>query len=64
MNLIGTFNVARLAAKAIAKQEPMEDGERAIVMTASIAAFDGQIGQSGLLRFQRRSCCPRIAACT
>ncbi|MCA9026304.1 MAG: SDR family NAD(P)-dependent oxidoreductase [Planctomycetaceae bacterium] len=47
VNLIGTFNVARLAAKAIAKQEPMEDGERgAIVMTASIAAFDGQIGQS------------------
>lgn len=47
VNLIGTFNVARLAAEAIAKQDPMADDERgAIVMTASIAAFDGQIGQA------------------
>jgi NAD(P)-dependent dehydrogenase (short-subunit alcohol dehydrogenase family) len=47
VNLVGAFNVARLAAEAIAKQAPEEDGERgAIVMTASVAAFDGQIGQA------------------
>jgi NAD(P)-dependent dehydrogenase (short-subunit alcohol dehydrogenase family) len=45
-NLIGTFNVLRLAAAAIAKADPLEHGERgAIVNTASVAAFDGQIGQ-------------------
>ena len=47
VNLIGTFNVLRLAAAAIAQAEPDEDGERgAVIMTASIAAFDGQMGQS------------------
>ncbi len=47
VNLIGTFNVVRLAAAAIARQEPLEDDERgAIVMTASVAAYDGQIGQA------------------
>ena len=47
VNLIGTFNVLRLAAAAIATGEPDEGGERgAVVMTASIAAFDGQIGQT------------------
>ena len=47
VNLIGTFNVARLAAEAMCQHEPMADDERgAIVMTASIAAFDGQIGQA------------------
>jgi NAD(P)-dependent dehydrogenase (short-subunit alcohol dehydrogenase family) len=47
VNLIGTFNVLRLAAAAMASNEPAEDGERgAIVMTASIAAYDGQIGQT------------------
>jgi NAD(P)-dependent dehydrogenase (short-subunit alcohol dehydrogenase family) len=47
VNLIGTFNVLRLGAAAIAAGEPDEGGERgAIVMTASIAAFDGQIGQA------------------
>jgi NAD(P)-dependent dehydrogenase (short-subunit alcohol dehydrogenase family) len=46
VNLIGTFNVLRIAAAAIAKQEP-EDGERGVIVnTASIAAFDGQIGQA------------------
>ena len=46
VNLIGTFNVLRLSAAAMAQNEPGEDGERgAVVMTASIAAFDGQIGQ-------------------
>ncbi len=45
VNLIGTFNVTRLAAAHIAEQEP-EDGERGVVVnTASIAAFEGQIGQ-------------------
>ena len=47
VNLIGTFNVLRLSAAAMAPNEPGEDGERgAVVMTASIAAFDGQIGQT------------------
>jgi NAD(P)-dependent dehydrogenase (short-subunit alcohol dehydrogenase family) len=45
VNLVGTFNVLRLAASAMAKNEP-EDGERGVVInTASVAAFDGQIGQ-------------------
>jgi NAD(P)-dependent dehydrogenase (short-subunit alcohol dehydrogenase family) len=46
INLIGTFNVLRLAAATIAKSDPLEHGERGcIVNTASVAAFDGQIGQ-------------------
>ena len=46
INLIGTFNVLRLAASTMARTEPLEDGERGVVVnTASIAAFDGQIGQ-------------------
>jgi NAD(P)-dependent dehydrogenase (short-subunit alcohol dehydrogenase family) len=46
VNLIGTFNVARLAAAQMVTQEP-EDGERGVIVnTASIAAFDGQIGQA------------------
>src|ERR671933_1510491 len=47
VNLIGTFNVLRLSAAAMAANDPDADGERgAVVMTASIAAFDGQIGQT------------------
>src|SRR5919107_1013207 len=47
VNLIGTFNVLRLPAAAMAANEPDDGGERgAVVMTASIAAFDGQIGQT------------------
>ena len=47
VNLVGTFNVLRLSAAAMAQNEPGEDGERgAVVMTASIAAYDGQIGQT------------------
>ena len=46
INLIGTFNVIRLAAAAIAQNQPMDTGERGVIInTASIAAFDGQIGQ-------------------
>jgi NAD(P)-dependent dehydrogenase (short-subunit alcohol dehydrogenase family) len=46
VNLIGTFNVLRLAAAAMIANEPEADGERGVcVNTASIAAFDGQIGQ-------------------
>ncbi len=46
VNLVGTYNVARLFAAACAKAEPMADGERgAMVFTASVAAFDGQVGQ-------------------
>ncbi|CAN7483541.1 3-hydroxyacyl-CoA dehydrogenase [Trinickia sp. LjRoot230] len=47
VNLIGTFNVLRLAAAAMATNEPNGAGERGVVVnTASVAAFDGQIGQA------------------
>lgn len=46
INLIGTFNVVRLAADAISANAPGEEGERGVIVnTASVAAFDGQIGQ-------------------
>jgi NAD(P)-dependent dehydrogenase (short-subunit alcohol dehydrogenase family) len=46
VNLVGTFNVIRLAAEAMAGNEPLEGGERGVIVnTASVAAFDGQIGQ-------------------
>ena len=46
INLIGTFNALRFAATAMMTTEPQEDGERGVcVNTASIAAFDGQVGQ-------------------
>ena len=47
VNLIGTFNCIRLAAAKMAQNDPLEHNERgAIVNTASVAAFDGQIGQA------------------
>jgi len=47
INLVGTFNVIRLAASAMAQVEPQDYNERgAIVNTASVAAYDGQIGQA------------------
>jgi NAD(P)-dependent dehydrogenase (short-subunit alcohol dehydrogenase family) len=47
VNLIGTFNVLRLAAEAIARTPELADGQRGVVInTASVAAFDGQIGQA------------------
>ena len=46
INLVGTFNVMRLAAAAMAKNLPSDSGERGVIInTASIAAFDGQVGQ-------------------
>jgi NAD(P)-dependent dehydrogenase (short-subunit alcohol dehydrogenase family) len=46
VNLVGTFNVLRLGASAIAKTEALAHGERGVIVnTASVAAFDGQIGQ-------------------
>ena len=46
VNLIGTFNVVRLAAEAMVRNEPGEDGGRGVIVnTASVAAFDGQVGQ-------------------
>jgi NAD(P)-dependent dehydrogenase (short-subunit alcohol dehydrogenase family) len=46
INLIGTFNMIRLAADAMAKAEPNASGERGVIVnTASVAAFDGQVGQ-------------------
>lgn len=47
VNLIGTFNVLRLAAAVMTQNEPWDEGERGVIInTASIAAFDGQIGQA------------------
>ncbi len=47
VNLIGTFNTLRLAAAEMARNEPNEEGERGVIInTASIAAFDGQVGQA------------------
>jgi len=47
INLIGTFNTIRLAAPMMSENEPTDDGERGVVVnTASVAAFDGQIGQA------------------
>lgn len=47
VNLVGTFNVIRLAAEAMAKNTPNAGGERGVIIsTASVAAFDGQIGQA------------------
>jgi NAD(P)-dependent dehydrogenase (short-subunit alcohol dehydrogenase family) len=46
VNLVGTFNTLRLAASAISKTEPLDDGSKGVIVnTSSIAAFDGQIGQ-------------------
>lgn len=46
INLVGTFNVLRLAAAAISRAEPLAHGERGVIVnTASVAAYDGQIGQ-------------------
>src|SRR5437016_14652877 len=47
INLIGTFNVLRLAAAAMQPLDPLEDGERGVIVsTASVAAYEGQIGQA------------------
>jgi NAD(P)-dependent dehydrogenase (short-subunit alcohol dehydrogenase family) len=47
VNLVGTFNMIRLAADAMSRQEATADGERGVIVnTASVAAFDGQMGQA------------------
>jgi NAD(P)-dependent dehydrogenase (short-subunit alcohol dehydrogenase family) len=47
VNLIGTYNVSSIAAAAMAATEPLADGERGVIInTASVAAFEGQIGQT------------------
>ena len=47
INLVGTFNMARLAAEAMSRAAPTADGERGVIInTASVAAYDGQIGQA------------------
>ena len=47
INLVGTFNMARLAAEAIGKTAPLDSGERGVIInTASVAAYDGQMGQA------------------
>ena len=45
LNLIGSFNVLRLAAAEMAKNEPLEGDRGVVILTASVAAFEGQIGQ-------------------
>lgn len=47
INLVGTFNMARLAAEAMGKTAPLDNGERGVIInTASVAAYDGQMGQA------------------
>lgn len=47
MNVGGTFNVLRLAVALMAENEPNSDGQRGVIVnTASVAAFDGQVGQA------------------
>jgi NAD(P)-dependent dehydrogenase (short-subunit alcohol dehydrogenase family) len=46
INLIGTFNVLRLAAAAMIDNQPLDGDRGVVIMTASVAAFDGQIGQA------------------
>jgi len=47
VNLVGTFNVTRIAAAKMGENEPGDDGERGVIInTASVAAFDGQVGQA------------------
>lgn len=47
LNLVGTFNVIRLAVQHMLKEEPSDSGERGVIInTASVAAFDGQVGQA------------------
>jgi NAD(P)-dependent dehydrogenase (short-subunit alcohol dehydrogenase family) len=46
INLVGTFNVLRLAAAAMIANEPLDGDRGLVIMTASVAAFDGQIGQA------------------
>lgn len=47
VNLVGSFNMLRLAAAAMARLDPLDDGERGVVVnTASVAAFEGQVGQA------------------
>jgi NAD(P)-dependent dehydrogenase (short-subunit alcohol dehydrogenase family) len=47
VNLVGTFNMMRLAAAEMAKLDPLEDGERGVIIsTTSVAAYEGQIGQA------------------
>ncbi|MCM5680423.1 SDR family NAD(P)-dependent oxidoreductase [Schlegelella sp. S2-27] len=46
VNLVGTFNVVRLVAAGMVKLDPLNDGERGVIVcTASVAAYDGQVGQ-------------------
>ena len=46
INLVGTFNMARLAAEAMSKTEAVQEERGVIINTASVAAYDGQIGQA------------------
>jgi NAD(P)-dependent dehydrogenase (short-subunit alcohol dehydrogenase family) len=52
VNLVGAFNVVRLAAERIARTEPLGGEPGVIINTASVAAFDGQIGQAACVSLQ------------
>ena len=54
LNLIASFNISRLAAEHMSKNEPEDEERGVIINTASIAAFEGQIGPGGLHRRQGR----------
>ena len=54
LNLIGTFNISRLAAWQMSKNEPEDEERGVIINTASIAAFEGQIGQVAYTASQGR----------
>src|ERR1700756_2214434 len=63
INLIGTFNVMRLAAAAMQSLEPGQDGERGIIVcTASVAAYEGQIGQAAYAASKGGGGCPGVPA--
>ena len=59
INLIGSFNLMRLAAADMMNLDPLDDNERGIIIsTASVAAFEGQLGQARLQCLQRWHTCP------
>ena len=64
INLVGTFNMLRVAAGAMLLNEPLADGERGVIInTASIAAFEGQIGQAAYAASKARSRRPYSPRC-
>ena len=64
VNLVGTFNTLRLAAEVMGKNEPESDNECGVIInTASVAAFDGQIGQAAYSASKRWCNCDDFTNC-